>query len=393
MKINPIKIEGPLHPHQKEYLGLLRFLSRSYGFKDPLWFEKDASQFFSRETDSLKNKWVLKINGQFAAHVGLFPFTASIEGRKLAVAGIGAVATHPDHRGQGLMKRLMDSVSREICAKDYPLSILWGDRGLYEQYGYAQAMFLDQFTFQKRILKNYAAPRKIRPAIPSDLSSIFRIYSFHPFHTVRNIRSTHAILKKFKNKDLEPAWVLEEKGKVAAYSVFCRSKTGGSEIAEWGGASEDVVRLWADLLNRNSESELSVSLYPGSDLYGWALENNSHQTRMTQSCMIKILDLFKVLKTFEPQLQRNYRSMGSRTRKILTIRLEDGQAVSLVLGTDLKVASRVGGRPITLSHSDAVRLFFGAGKPRREIACLANDTGILDVLFPLTWYWWRTDWI
>jgi hypothetical protein len=39
----------------------------------------------------LETKWALKIGGRFAAHVGLFPFTTLVEGRKLKVAGIGAL--------------------------------------------------------------------------------------------------------------------------------------------------------------------------------------------------------------------------------------------------------------------------------------------------------------
>src|SRR5437016_2427040 len=119
MASTALKIEGPWHPTAKEYPALLKFLSQCYGFSDPQWFENDTAFFFGTKPEQLKTKWILKSGGRIASHVGLFPFTAVVEGRKLKVAGIGAVATHPDFRGRGLMKRLMDHVEKEIARQDF----------------------------------------------------------------------------------------------------------------------------------------------------------------------------------------------------------------------------------------------------------------------------------
>src|SRR5579859_2243093 len=89
-------LEGPRHPTASEYPAFLKFLSFSYGYTPFNWFENYNSHFYCPKPEQLKLKWVLKSDRRFVSHVGIFPFTAWVEGRPLKVAGIGGVATHPD---------------------------------------------------------------------------------------------------------------------------------------------------------------------------------------------------------------------------------------------------------------------------------------------------------
>ncbi len=392
--------KGPRNPTAGEYPALLKFLSHSYGFADPRWFEKDAPHFFGKNPDQLKTKWILKVGGKIVSHVGIFPFTALVEGRKLKVAGIGAVATHPDFRGQGLMKSLMEKIDEEIIRGGYDLSILWGERGLYLPYGYERALFMDQFSFQKKPLEYFAAPEKVRPARDKDLPAIQKLYSNHPSRLLRKTDQTSSAFKRFERKNEKPLWVLEEKGKVAAYALFWRPASfwkpapGPLDLAEWGGGAEDVACLIATVLQNESTDYLTATVYPGCGLHLWALENCSNQARVTQSFMVKPLNLLGVLKAFEPQIQQRAKALGLKGQGSLTIQMEEGQDVTLVFGSVLRVAAGKGKGPLViLTQTECSRLLWGAGRPSDFLGDKAKGAELLDVLFPLDWYWWRSDWI
>jgi hypothetical protein len=68
--------------------------------------------------------------------------------------------------------------------------------------------------------------------------------------------------------------------------------------------------------------------------------------------------------------------------------------LSLQLGSKLRVAlPSPKGIAMTLSHSDCARLLFGIGRPSESLRKWPAEMGFLDEIFPLRWYWWRSDWI
>ena len=163
-------------------------------------------------------------------------------------------------------------------------------------------------------------------------------------------------------------------------------------MAEWGGEAEDVVCLWASVLMRQSLEFLSVSLYPGHGLYDWALENNQEQVYSTGSCMLKPLNLGRILKAFEPQLQRRFDAFPLKPRGSFTLRVE-GDSATLLLGNRLKVVAGPGkGEPLVLTRTQCARLLWGKGREGewRERGAAGK---VFDFLFPLQWHWWRSDWI
>lgn len=391
MSTTPSTYEGPLHPTAGEYPGFLKFLSHSYGFKDPRWFENDASYFFGTRPSQLKTKWALKSGGQFAAHVGIFPFEALVEGRTLKVAGIGAVATHPDHRGKGLMKRLMEHVLAGIEEEGYDLAILWGERDLYAPYGFERALYQRQFTFREKILRFFAAPHAVRPARPGDGPRIRALFKGHPYRVERSPDHFVSVARKFATPGHPSVWVLESKGQVAAYATVLRPPAGGIEVAEWGGPWEEVACLWASLFNKTRADTLQVTLYPGNGLFDWALENASEQVLAGRSCMVRVFDLWNVLKAFEPQLKRRTAALGLRVRRKWLLS-SGGKSVAMEMGQGLKI-TRGKGQGITLPPGELTSLLFGSGKSGGEIKALGPEGALLDLLFPLEWYWWRSDWI
>jgi predicted N-acetyltransferase YhbS len=325
--------------------------------------------------------------------VGIFPFTAVVEGRKLKVAGIGGVATHPDFRNQGLKNRLMEHVQNQIDAEGYDLSILWGHT-LYRSYGYEWALPKERFTFTKRFLKAPGVKEGVRPARSGDWKRLLELYLRHPFRCERSVEYFRSIQRSFQGGLPNPVWVLENFGKVAAYVIVFKLGPQELEVAEWGGEAGNVSRLLVEVFRNRPQKDLQVSLYDGCDLLDWARENADDQVRTTEYCMVKVLNLPRVLKAFEPQLQRRYEELGFKSRRSYTLQLEDGQAVTVALGRKLQVLQgKKGDIPIPLNSIECVRLLLGQGQPTDWLRSKGPEIKFLDFLFPLRWFWWRSEWI
>jgi hypothetical protein len=173
--------------------------------------------------------------------------------------------------------------------------------------------------------------------------------------------------------------------------MVLRTPDGYLEVAEWGGSREDVACLWASLLSKTQTDTLNVPVFSDSELFDWALENASEQTLANRSCMVRIFEPFRVLKAFEPQLQRRYQALGIKARQRLEFTCGK-KSVSLEVRKGIKI-SRGKSKGVALSSAEMTGLMFGLQKPSREIAALRGSGSLLDLLFPLEWHWWRSDWI
>ncbi len=387
-------MEGPRHPTKAEYPALIKFLSKSYGFSDPRWFEKDTPTYFGASQDRLATKWLLKSGNRIASHVGIFPFTALVGSSRLKVAGIGSVATHPDFRGRGLMKRLMDHAVGEMEKAGYDLSILWGERGLYGHYGYERALYQDRFEFTQKTLKYSIVPKGVRPARNGDGTSLRKMFARQFYRVERTAAYSLGVQRRFSRDWPEPAWVLEEGGKTKAYVIVSKSPTGTLEVAEWGGETEDVVCLMATVLQKKDLRWLTLSLYPGTGLYRWACDNNDNQERTSFSSMIRVFKLGKVLKAFEEQLRDRALKSPIKIARSLELRSEKGDGVVLRFGKGLSVSSSgKADRILSLSDREVTTLLFGCGRPSVTLGEKLAGLEWLDGLFPLDWFWWRSDWI
>jgi ribosomal protein S18 acetylase RimI-like enzyme len=57
-------------------------------------------------------------DGTLLAHLGFSLRTIAVGGAEVRVAGIGAVATHPQHRGAGLGRILFDRLAEQMTAAE-----------------------------------------------------------------------------------------------------------------------------------------------------------------------------------------------------------------------------------------------------------------------------------
>ena len=84
--------------------------------------------------------------GRIKALVGSFPLELRVGDSILKIRGIGTVSVHPDCRGKGYMKLLMNQLVREAAEEGADLLCLGGQRQRYEYFGFGQAASHLEFT-------------------------------------------------------------------------------------------------------------------------------------------------------------------------------------------------------------------------------------------------------
>lgn len=68
----------------------------------------------------------------------VIPFTMRLNGAAMAMGGVSGVATHPEYRRQGLMRRLMTDSTVTMREQGQSVAALWASQAaIYQRFGYA----------------------------------------------------------------------------------------------------------------------------------------------------------------------------------------------------------------------------------------------------------------
>lgn len=167
----------------------------------------------------------LRRNGRIAAIVGVFPIDWVVGDTRLKLAGIGGVSVHPDFRGQGFMRLLMDAAMAEIDEAGYHAACLGGNRRRYGHWGFEKAGVEAAFVVTANSLEHTGqstlaaghGPFQIGPAAESDLPAMHALYRRRPIHCVRAAQSFPRHLRNWRR---EPLVLHASDNRVAGYACF-----------------------------------------------------------------------------------------------------------------------------------------------------------------------------
>ena len=110
--------------------------SHTYGPHD---FETLLPKLYRPDPELVRCHWGVREGGALVALAGVYPLTWQVGESALRGAGIGAVATHPRHRGRGLMRAVVGHCVAEARAAGCHLSWLDGLGHRYRHFGYERA--------------------------------------------------------------------------------------------------------------------------------------------------------------------------------------------------------------------------------------------------------------
>lgn len=103
-------------------------------------FTKPGDDVFSKRRywrEPYQHRWIIRNErGALIAHVGVHDKRVEAEGRTFRIGGICEVCVHPDYRGRGQVKAMLECVHSWLSANRFPFSVLFGDPQVYGSSGY-----------------------------------------------------------------------------------------------------------------------------------------------------------------------------------------------------------------------------------------------------------------
>ena len=87
--------------------------------------------------EPVPHRWVIRgPDGAPIAHAGVHDKCVTAQGVTHRIAGIAEVCVHPDCRGRGYVRRMLEPIHAWAAGKGYPFAVLFGNPAVYQSSGY-----------------------------------------------------------------------------------------------------------------------------------------------------------------------------------------------------------------------------------------------------------------
>lgn len=122
-------VDGPRALRQDEWEGLSHVVGTVFR---PTMFAEYPQLFNAENRENLR---VVAQSGRVVCHVGMTQRAASLQGCRIEIASIGAVATLDEFRGKGLASAAFQDACDTAAHNGIDLMLISGGRGLYQRAG------------------------------------------------------------------------------------------------------------------------------------------------------------------------------------------------------------------------------------------------------------------
>ena len=292
-----------------------------------------------------------------------YPLTFSIAGKTLAARGIGSVATHPRHRGDGFMKDLMKKALDDMAKDGIAFSVLGGRRGRYRHFGFEKCDGMTYYSLTPKTV-SYCAPdtegytlREIKREDTALLDLLHTHMHKRPYHTDRPREALFDILVSWYSTP----YAYFKGDTLVGWAIHYSSKRQLSEFEYLDPSA--VPAMLALSTKRFGEISIAVPVYEGEkasliDPYAETVTSVSNECFLVLDWLATLDALFALQKEARPLCDGSMTLAieGYQRTVTLTVTVENG--VPRV---------REGGTPdLTLSLTEAELFFFRNHAPKRE---------------------------
>jgi len=384
-------IEGPRFAKLDEFDSLVKLEELCFSGNRPI--DKHYPHVFKNRDECVKNTIVFSQDGNIICALGIYPALMYISGTVLSAASLTFVATHPDYRGRGLMQKAVKLAIGEMKNRNIALSWLVGDRQRYNHFGWETAGRKNFYTITRRSITNL---KRKPPTIlkyegeKALLKDIQAIYNQGKARFVRDENLTKMLFERVDKK----TFVAVADGIAAAYLTLSTpaSEQGEAIVYELGGNAEGVEDILHWCFESMEINKLLIATPMENNPLNKMLKKNASVWNIgagflefpnSGAHMIKILDLRAVLQGFSEQISAKWVLSGYRTKKDITIKIQDiNQYATLSFRDTVKVTDVLSKEELTLTEHEMVRLLFGITRPTDEFSAPT----VLDQVFPLDFF-------
>ncbi len=117
------------------------------------------------------------LDGRIVTYWAVVDYTMRIGTARVRVGGVTCVATHPDYRKRGLMRRTGLASMAAIREAGYDLSMLFGIEDYYDRYGYVNAWPETTYTIKTSDLPVKGRAVRLRPVSAKDFDGLTKLYN------------------------------------------------------------------------------------------------------------------------------------------------------------------------------------------------------------------------
>lgn len=286
----------------EDYNDALDFLdfvfSKAYA---PTHFGKMLPLLYQPTDEHMKHNFAIRENGRIRGIVGLFPAKVKVGNETLNLGGIGGVSAHPDDRGKGWMKLLMNRAIEEMKATDTDLSFLIGLRQRYQYFGYEKAGTLLEYKVSQTNVRHFfndhsdGHPLQLIPIRSGDLSYIKKAKSLHDRQPIYCERPLKDFWLYLLSGNTMPWIALQSDGKAVGYLVTNEKKDRITEIfADDNAVFSEMIRSW---FLQQSIDQSSFFLAPWQNDYARFLGKIAEEFCFTDNGNWRIYNWEKVVKS------------------------------------------------------------------------------------------------
>ena len=366
---------------KSEYEEMLRFLEDVYGHSHD-YFPLAYAHAWKRENTLFENILLIKEKNEIASLVRIFPLLLHIGDAKLKVAGIGSVSTSFSHRGKGYMSILMKRAIEEMKKDGYSISILWGDRHRYSNFGYEVSGQVIEMSITQRGLEKIGIKKPETHRYLGEkeiLGKIITAYNAHSFKKERKKKEFELLYKKI---GISVYYTILKKD--FAYVVM-KGEIRGSNVAEYGGNPRMILGILKYLTERFGISAFTMEFPDFSQIPSEILKTTSHWN-IKPVGMIKIVDLKETIESYRDIIEYSFANEDE-----LTLQIKDGKPVCIrKTKGKFQIKEEEGKNSVTLEEQEMVKLLFGTSLwTPTKISSSAFK--LIRSIFPLNVFIWTLD--
>ncbi|MFD2704939.1 GNAT family N-acetyltransferase [Salibacterium lacus] len=255
-----------------------------------------------------ENTWVAEEDGRLMSKLTMLPMEVYIGGTLMPMGGISGVATWPESRRNGLVRKLLDSALEDMKSRGQVVSFLYPfSIPFYRKFGWE--VFADAVTW--KIKKEQLPNReeiitgKIRRIPPAEWPTLQRIYQQFAtwYNGMINRDETwwrYTVLKKKKG---QIAVFSNDAGEDKGYMIY-QIKNNYMKVHEFVALDEEArEQLWRFTANHDSMIEEAEMKPAVQDPSRFMLPDSSIEEKRESYFMARIVDMKHFLELYPFRLE------------------------------------------------------------------------------------------
>ncbi|MBQ7785901.1 MAG: GNAT family N-acetyltransferase [Clostridia bacterium] len=195
-------------------------------------FKTLLPKLYGEQGDGAEHHFVVREDGKLMATVLVYPVVMYICGARFMTLGVGSVSTHPDARGRGYMKALMDAVDQRAETLQADFAVLGGQRQRYAYFGYDYGGYqmnanLTACNVRHALAACDAQAYTIEEMTKEHVAQAMQLHAAQPCFCERKPEAFEEILRSWNNRP----FAVMENGVFAGYGTM-RQNADSCRIAE-----------------------------------------------------------------------------------------------------------------------------------------------------------------